>query len=109
VKVLFDQNTPRPLARFLAGHEVFRAAELGWQQLSNGELISSAEAHGFDVLITADRNLRYQQNLAGRKLAIIVLPSGRWPEVKPYISAIIQTIQSARPGGYVEIAPSLSR
>lgn len=103
MKVLFDQNTPRPLARFLAGHEVLRAAELGWQRLSNGELISSAEAHGFDVMITADRNLRYQQNLTGRKLAIIVLPSGRWPEVKPYISAIIQTIGSARPGGYAEI------
>ncbi len=109
MKVLFDQNTPRPLARFLAGHEVVRAVELGWQQLSNGELISSAEAHGFDVMITADRNLRYQQNLAGRMLAIVVLPSGRWPEVKPYASAIIQAIDSARPGGYAEIALSPTR
>jgi hypothetical protein len=109
VKVLFDQNTPRPLARFLAGHEVLRAAELGWQQLSNRELISSAEAHGFDVMITADRNLRYQQNLAGRKLAIIVLPSGRWPKLKPYVPVIIQTIDSARPGGYVEITVSPAR
>lgn len=70
MKVLFDQNTPRPLARFLAGHEVLRATELGWQQLSNGELIASAEEQGFDLLITADRNLRYQQNLTGRRLAI---------------------------------------
>jgi hypothetical protein len=53
---------------------VLRAAELGWQQLSNGELIASAEEQGFDLLITADRNLRYQQNLTGRRLAILSCP-----------------------------------
>jgi len=109
VKVLFDQNTPRPLARFLAGHEVLRAAELGWQQLSNGELIASAEEQGFDLLITADRNLRYQQNLTGRRLAIIVLPSGRWPELEPHISTIVKAVGTARPGDYTEIQPTQPR
>jgi predicted nuclease of predicted toxin-antitoxin system len=103
VKVLFDQNVPRPLSRFLSGHVVVRAVELGWEELSNGELIASAEAQGFDVMVTADRNLRYQQNLTGRKLAIVVLPSGRWPRVKMCISEIVQAVNSAAAGAYIEI------
>jgi hypothetical protein len=87
----------------LPEHEVVRAAELDWQELANGDLIAMAEAHGFDLLITADKNLRYQQNLTGRKLAILVLPSGRWPAVTPQVAAIVDAISAIDQGDYVEI------
>lgn len=77
MKVLFDQNAPRPLARFLDGHTVTRLAELGWEQLRNGELIQMAEAAGYEVMVTADKNIRYQQNLVDRQIALVILPSGR--------------------------------
>jgi len=83
-----------------------RAAELGWEELSNGDLIASAESNGFDVLITADRNLRHQQNLTGRKLAVVVLPSGRWPKVKPFVSEIARVVDAVVRGEYVEIPPA---
>jgi hypothetical protein len=103
VKVLFDQNAPRPLVRFLPLHQVARLVELGWQELANGELIADAEAQGFDVLVTADRNLRYQQNLTNRRLAIVVLPSGRWPVVQQFIRGIAEAVDAAAPGTYTEI------
>jgi hypothetical protein len=103
VKILFDQNAPRPLSHYLTGHLIVRAAELGWEQLSNGELIASAESQGFDVMITADRNLRYQQNLSGRKLVIVVLPSGRWPAVKLCMSEIVRAVNGAAAGACIEI------
>jgi hypothetical protein len=73
VKILFDADTPVPLARFLRGHEVVRADELGWQGLENGALLDAAEQAGFDLLLTCDQNVRYQQNFAGRKLALVIL------------------------------------
>jgi predicted nuclease of predicted toxin-antitoxin system len=107
VKVLFDQNVPRPLARFLTSHEVTRLAELGWQELANGELIAAAETAGYDVLITADKNLRYQQNLADRRIAIIILPSGQWPIVKQQLAEVIVAVDTALAGEYKEIQPLL--
>jgi hypothetical protein len=103
LKVIFDQNVPRPLARFLGNHQVFRAAELDWSELRNGDLLRAAEEAGFDVLLTADRNLSYQQNLKGRKLAIVVLPSGQWPEVEPHVPLIVAAIDSSEPGGFVDL------
>lgn len=103
MNVLFDQNAPRPLSRYLVGHTVTRAAELGWEELANGDLIRSAEARGFQVLVTADKNLRYQQNLENRKIAIIVLPAGRWPLVSPHIAEIVAAVGNAHPGSYMEI------
>jgi hypothetical protein len=82
VKILFDANTPAPLARFLRGHDVARADERGWQGLENGALLRVAEDAGFDLLITCDQNVRYQQNLATRKLAILVLTSNHWPALR---------------------------
>jgi len=79
VKILFDANTPAPLARFLRGHEVVRADELGWQGLENGAMIDAAEQAGFDLLLTCDQNVRYQQNFASRKLALVILSSNHWP------------------------------
>ena len=103
MKVLFDQNTPRPLARFLVDHRVIRAAELGWSELRNGDLLRAAEQDGFDVLVTADRNLAYQQNLKDRKLGIVILPSGQWPEVEPHVMAVVAAVGRSQPGGFVDL------
>ncbi len=75
--VLFDHSTPAPLASHLTGHSVTEARDRGWDTLSNGELLAEAERAGFDVLLTADRNMRYQQNLSGRKIALVVLSTPR--------------------------------
>jgi len=76
-RVLFDHCVPRPFRSLLANCSVSTALEMGWEQLKNGELLSAAEGAGFEVLITADKNLQYQQNLAGRQIAIIELPTNR--------------------------------
>ncbi len=103
MKVLFDQGAPHPLRRHLTGHEVQAAAELGWSRLRNGELIRRAEQLGFDVLVTTDQNLRYQQNLAGRRLAVVVLLSTSWPRMRPQVARIQQAVDGATPGAYVEV------
>src|ERR1700690_1396036 len=79
MKILFDHGTPAPLRHQLAGHEISTAYEMGWAKLSNGDLLAAAEK-SFDAFITTDQNLRYQQNLAGRRLGILVLPTTSWPE-----------------------------
>lgn len=75
MKVLFDQGTPVPLRRYLRSHEVTTVYELAWSTLQNGILLSKAEAAGFDVLVTTDKSLKYQQNLSERRLAIVTLLS----------------------------------
>ena len=102
--VLFDNGTPRTLARYLIDrHTVTEARARGWEELENGELLTVAEAEGFDVLVTTDRNLRYQQNLAGRKIAIVVLGKGRWTVIKARIAEIVAAVNAATPGSYSEI------
>jgi predicted nuclease of predicted toxin-antitoxin system len=103
MRVLFDQATPVPLRRFLQDHTVRTAAQEGWQQLQNGELLNVAEAAGFDVLVTTDKNLRYQQNLTGRKIAIIVLSEQQWPHLQMHAELVIAAINAARPGTYTEV------
>ena len=82
MRVLFDQGTPVPLRNHLPGHQVSTAYELGWSSLENGELLQQAENHGFEVLVTTDQNLRYQQNLAERKIAIVALSATSWPRMQ---------------------------
>ena len=89
MRVLFDQATPVPIRFFLESHTVSTAAHEGWERLQNGELLNAAEAAGFDVLVTTDKNMRYQQNLAGRKIAIIVLGKQQWPEVRPQVHLVV--------------------
>lgn len=109
MKVLFDQNMPRPLARFLVKHQVFRSAELGWSRLKNGDLLRAAEEDGFEVLVTADQNLLYQQNLAGRTLALVVLPSGQWPRVRLRLDEVVRAVDDALPGGFTQLEPDSRR
>ena len=69
--ILFDQATPVPIRPYLAGHTVRTAAQEGWDRLKNGDLLAAAEEAGFDILLTTDKNIRYQQNLSGRKIAML--------------------------------------
>jgi len=87
VRILLDQGTPAPLRRAFAGHSVSTAHEEGWDTLKNGELLDAAE-RSFDVFVTTDQNLRYQQNLIGRRLAILVLPTTSWPRLQLHAAAI---------------------
>jgi hypothetical protein len=106
--VLFDNGTPRTLARYLVDHHtVTEARARGWGELENGELLTVAEAAGFEVLVTTDRNLRYQQNLAGRTIALVVLGQGRWTVIRRHIAEVVAAINAARPGSYTEVEISL--
>ena len=87
----------------LTKHAVTRTAELGWEELENGDLLDVAEKQGFEVLVTCERNLKYQQNLSGRRIATVVLPSGRWPVVRDQIDDVVAAIGEATPGTYREI------
>ena len=75
MRILFDQGTPVPLRQYLIEHSVTTAYEEGWSNLSNGDLLKSAEDKGYQIFVTTDRNLRYQQNLSDRQIAIVVLLS----------------------------------
>jgi predicted nuclease of predicted toxin-antitoxin system len=100
LRILFDKNVPVGVRRFLPNHEVRTVVEMGWpDQLENGELLKMAEQAGFDVLITSDQNIVYQQNLAGRKLALVVLGSNIWPVVRQHSAAIAAKVDVATPGG----------
>ena len=102
--VLFDNGTPRTLARFLVDqHMVTEARARGWQELENGALLREAEAAGFDVLITTDKNLRYQQNLMSRKIAIVVLGLGRWKLIRRRVAEVVAAVNAARPGNFAEV------
>ncbi len=102
--VLFDNGTPRNLARYLIDrHTVTEARARGWEKLENGELLMAAEAAGFEVILTTDRNLPYQQNLAGRKIAVVVLGKGRWTLIKPHVAKVVAAVNAATPGTYAEV------
>ena len=103
MRVLFDQGTPVPLRESLSQHDVSVAYELGWSTLNNGELLDAAEQDGFEVFVTTDARLRYQQNLSTRRIAIVCLLSTSWPRIQRAISAVVGAIGAARPGSYVEV------
>ena len=91
------------MRKALAAHVVETAYERGWSGLENGVLISAAENAGFEVLVTTDRNLKYQQNLSARMLSIVGLLSTSWPRIRLALPAVVGAIDSAKPGGYVEV------
>ena len=96
--VLFDQGTPLGIRQYLSAHTVRTEAEQGWSALLNGQLLRVAEEAGFDVLLTTDTNLQFQQNLEGRKLAIIVLSKNRWKLIRPMLTQIASAVAAAQPG-----------
>ncbi len=93
-----------PLRQLLVGHEVLTAYECGWSTLKNGELLAAAEAHCFEVLVTTDKNLKYQQNLASRSIAVVVLGTTSWPRIRAAAEAVVAGVHSAIPGSYTEVA-----
>ena len=98
--VLFDQGTPVPIANSLIGHSVETVRQRSWDTLANGELLRVAEQAGFDVLVTTDKNLTYQQNLKGRKIAIVVLGRNRWTIVKAVLPQIVAAVHASGTGTY---------
>jgi predicted nuclease of predicted toxin-antitoxin system len=101
LRILFDKNVPVGVRRFLLKHEVHTVVDLKWNpQLENGDLLNAAEAAGFDVMITADQNIRYQQNLTGRKLSLVVRGSNIWPIVQKHWDTIAATVDAITPGSY---------
>lgn len=101
--VLFDHSTPAPLSPYLTGHTVVEARTRGWDTLANGDLLAEAERVGFNVFLTADKNIRYQQNLSGRKIAIVVLSTPQWPIVRLHTDQIAEVVNAATPGSYSEV------
>lgn len=104
MKILFDQGTPVPLRKHLSEHKVFTAFEKAWSNLKNGELLQQAEEEGFEVLVTTDQNLRYQQNLQERKIAIVVLLTTSWPKIQKSVANVVKSISAVNAGDYLEIA-----
>jgi hypothetical protein len=102
MKILFDQGTPAPLRHALTGHTTRTAYEMSWTQLSNGALLRAAAAE-FDALVTTDKNLRHQQNLAMTGLAILILPTTSWPKIRPHQALVAATVDKLRPGDVVEL------
>ena len=103
MRILFDHVTPAPLIASLKGHAVTKAKDAGWDRLSNGDLLAEAERNGFELLLTADKNMRYQQNLKGRMIAILVLSTPQWPVVRLHLEKIAAAVDAATPGSYSEI------
>ena len=83
MKILFDQCVPQPLRAFLKAHEVSTAKYMDWGSLKNGELLAQSDQAGFECLLTADQNLKYQQNLTHRKISIFVVNEIDWRRIKP--------------------------
>jgi hypothetical protein len=103
MKILFDQGVPVPLRGHLPEHQIDTAYERGWSRLKNGELLSTAEQDGYELFLSTDQNLKFQQNLSGRSLAILVLRSTSWPLIKLKVEEIRARIAKMRPGDYEEI------
>jgi predicted nuclease of predicted toxin-antitoxin system len=104
MRVLFDQCTPVPLRSSLPRHVVETAYERGWESLTNGELLGAAEAAGFELLVTTDQGLRYQQNLAKRKMRVLALRTANWPKIKKHVEMIARAIDELALGKYREIS-----
>lgn len=100
MRVLFDQGTPVPLRDSLLQHEVSTAFELGWAELTNGESLDAAEREGFAVFVTTDTKLRFQQNLSGRRIAIVALLTKLRPRTERATGEVVKAIAAATPGGY---------
>lgn len=101
--ILFDHSVPRGVAQALKGHVVTKTKDRGWSTLSNGNLLAAAEEAGFDLLLTADKNMRYQQNFTGRRIALIVLSTPQWPVVRLHLEKIAAAVHAATPGSYAEV------
>ena len=103
MRVLFDQATPVPIRTFLIGHTVCTAAQEHWDTLQNGDLLTVAEHAGFEVFLTTDKNMRYQQNMAGRTIAVVVIGLQQWPALQPHVALVVAAVNAATPDSFTEV------
>ena len=103
MRILFDHGTPAPLRSFLTGHSITRTQDMGWDRLDNGELLTAAEQAGFDLLLTTDNNIRHQQNLSGRNIALVVLGTPQWPVLRLQVQRVVAAVEAVTPGSYTEV------
>jgi hypothetical protein len=103
MRILFDHGTPEPLIPFLVGHAVTTAKVAGWDKLSNGLLLTAAEQAGFELLITTDKRMQYQQNFTDRMIALVVLGNSSWPVARQHVDKIVMAVNACTPGSYVEV------
>ena len=100
MKVLLDHNVDIRLRLELPGHLVMTARQMGWERLANGDLVRLAENGGFDVLVTADKNLYYQQNRSNRMIALVVLGANTWKRMQEKLERIVEAVAQSKPGSY---------
>ena len=103
MRILFDQGTPVPLRPLLSGHIVRTAAEEGWDTFSNGDLLRAAEEAAFDLLLTTDKSMPYQQNLAGRRIAVVVLSVQAWHRISLHAQLVVNAVGAAKPGEFTRV------
>ena len=103
MNILFDNGMPHALSQRLSGHEVSFARKVGWQELKNGDLIQKVENAGYNLLLTTDKDIRYQPNLQGRRIIIVALGSLRWPDVRLRIERIVLAVSAAPRRSFMEV------
>jgi predicted nuclease of predicted toxin-antitoxin system len=103
MRILLDHNVPLPLRSWLTGHQVETAYERGWAELTNGVLLQMAEEAGFEVMITTDKGIRYQQNLSGRRLALMVISTNDWTRIRKSKSIVVDAISGILLGSLVDV------
>jgi len=103
MRIILDHNVPAPLRPHLKNHEVSEAFEQGWARLQNGDLLTASEKAGFEVFVTSDKNIRYQQSLTSRKIAVVVLGQGQWPALQAHVQRVVEAVNAATPGSYREV------
>jgi len=103
MRILFDNDVPWPLRKHLIGHEVLSAFHCGWHQKKNGELLNLAEADGFDLLVTCDASMRFQQQVIGRKIGVLALTQTNWPLVQRHVLKIAEAVNQMTAGSYHEL------
>ena len=104
MKILLDECVPVQVRNALAGHQVATVSGLGWKGRENGDLLAVAEQAGFDVLVIADKNLRHQQSLHNRKIALVELWTNHRPTLERHFATIAQAVASAAPGAYLIVS-----
>ena len=102
MKILLDACVPRPLRKFIPDHTVSTAQEMGWGKLKNGALLQAVEPE-FDAFLTSDQNLKYQQKVSERKLAILVLSTNDWPTLQRMEKEIAIKVSALKPGDFIEM------
>lgn len=103
MRILLDHNTPAPLRYWLIGHQVETAYERGWAELTNGALLRAAEEAGFEVMITTDQGIPYQQNLAGRQLCLMVIDTNDWTQIRRARPVVMTAIADVQPNSVLRV------